>query len=305
MGGVGKTTLAQVVYNHPRVAEHFQIRAWCTVSQVYRMRELFLEILRDVMAVSNRIYDMDEDRLAGVLYKCLKQKKYLIVLDDIWDSAALDALRRSFPDDNSGSRIMLTARKRNVASQADLTCIFPLSHRESWNLLRRKTFGDTYLPPELGSIGEELVDYCHGVPLAIFIMAGVLEKNKWNLSYCLELLQKLFSDRVRGRNVFLSLLKVAYGSLPDHLKPCFLYLGEFPENQEIPARKLLRLWITNGLIQETESKAPEDVAEEYLLEIISRNLVIISRRTHNGRVRGCRVHDVVSRSMKRGELLLS
>ncbi|CDP20204.1 unnamed protein product [Coffea canephora] len=309
MGGQGKTTLAQTVYNHPAVVQHFQIRAWCTVSQVYQTRELFFEILRDVMVVSNRIYDMDDDGLAGVLYKCLKQKRYFIVLDDIWDSAALDALRRSFPDDNWGSRIMLTTRKGNVASRGDWkTHIRYLNENESWHLLSRKAFGDTDLPYELRIIGKNLVKHCGGVPLLIFIVAGVLEKNKRNLSYCVELLKHLSSYHLLHGNVLLHALKIAYNSLPDHLKPCFLYLGEFPEDKEIPARKLFRLWITNGLIKETESKAPEDVAEEYLLEIVSRNLATISRRTHNGRVRGCRVHDEVRdacRSMKRGEVSLS
>nr|XP_027098441.1 putative late blight resistance protein homolog R1A-10 [Coffea arabica] len=258
------------------------------------------------MVVSKRIYDMDDDGLAGVLYKCLKQKTYLIVLDDIWDRAALDALRRSFPDDNSGSTIMLTTRMPDLASQADWTAHIPsLNHHESWHLLCRKAFGDTDLPHELRSIGEKLVKYCHGVPLAIFLMAGVLEKNKRNLSYWVKMVETLLSDRDPDRNVLFSALKIACDSLPDHLKPCFLYLGEFLEDKEIPARKLCGLWITNGLIQKTESKTLEDVAEEYLLEIISRNLVTISRRTHNGRVRGCRVHDAVRdvcRSMKRVEL---
>ncbi|XP_027100388.1 putative late blight resistance protein homolog R1B-12 isoform X2 [Coffea arabica] len=295
MGGIGKTTLAQRAYNHPAVVQHFQIRAWCIESVEYQRREILLDILRDVTVVTNRIYDMRDDDLAGVLYNCLKQKRYLIVLDDIWDTKTLDDLRRSFPDDDSGSRIMLTSRIAELAAEADPMARIHF-HRfltidESWFLFLKKKFETETFDSSLMEVGQRIVEQCRGLPLAIVIMAGVLANTKMECSCWAEVAQSL-SSRTRFVSL-LPVLRVAYDSLPDHLKLCFHYIGEFPDRKEIPAPKLFRLWIKNGLIKQTESKSLEDVAEECLLDLISRNLVTISRRRYNGRVRACRVHDIV------------
>ncbi|KAI5670751.1 hypothetical protein M9H77_11115 [Catharanthus roseus] len=138
MPGQGKTTLAYKVYNDPFVKYHFNKCAWCFVTQVYHRRELLLNILSEVSEKFDKSSRLSEDDLAEKLYKCLKGKKYLIVMDDIWNIKVWDELKESFSNDNNGSRILFTSRIHsialltNVASSTHHLC--PLSIEESWDL---------------------------------------------------------------------------------------------------------------------------------------------------------------------------
>lgn len=112
MAGLGKTTLAKKVFNDPLVTYHFYICAWITVSQTYQKRDLLLGILNSALLLTNQLLRMSEQRLCEELYRRLKGNRYLIVIDDIWDMGAWEGLRRSFPNDNNCSRILLTSRLR-------------------------------------------------------------------------------------------------------------------------------------------------------------------------------------------------
>lgn len=120
------------------------------------------------------------EQLARHLYKMLKGYRYLIVMNDLWDAKILDDMKRLFSDDRNGSRIMLTSRLENVASEAN-SCL-PLhrmrflSEEESWNLLRGKVFGEDCCPPELKEIVIKIARKCHGLPLAIVVIGGILSK---------------------------------------------------------------------------------------------------------------------------------
>ncbi|KAG5628292.1 hypothetical protein H5410_000009 [Solanum commersonii] len=170
MGGIGKTTLARGVYDDSLITYHFYVQAWTNVSQEFDTREIFLGTLCSIGVVTcelerNNTYE----QLAKRAYRSLKGRKYLIVLDDMWSIEAWQHVRRSFPDDHNGSRIVLTTRLVDVASCASsdnpLHQMRFLSVTESWTLLRDKVFGNDSYPPELEKIGRSIGHQCQGFPL--------------------------------------------------------------------------------------------------------------------------------------------
>ncbi|KAL2551436.1 putative late blight resistance protein-like protein R1B-13 [Forsythia ovata] len=179
MPGLGKTTLANKVYNNPSVVYHFHKRAWCVVSQTYNKKHVLIDILSSMKNLKGeKIVNMDDESLAEDLYKSLKGRRYLIVMDDIWDTEVWDDLKRYFPDDGIGSRILFTTRNKEVGSKASpgsVKSALPfLSEDECWELLRRKVFQDKNCPQELLHIGKQIAINCHGLPLAVVVIAGVL-----------------------------------------------------------------------------------------------------------------------------------
>ncbi|MCD7462077.1 hypothetical protein HAX54_047721, partial [Datura stramonium] len=148
MGGLGKTTLARKVYNNRSIANHFDVRAFCTISQRYSIRKLLAEILKQVTGEKRDVKE-DED-VADLLRRALLRKRYLIVLDDIWNYEAWEELQLSFPSMERGSRIMVTTRVQEVAMQiSDPHFLRFLDEEDSWELLQKKVFKHESCPSEL------------------------------------------------------------------------------------------------------------------------------------------------------------
>ncbi|KAM3321299.1 hypothetical protein P3S67_008501 [Capsicum chacoense] len=101
MGGIGKTTLAKQVFNHPSIQSRFDVRAWATISKEHNVREILLSLLQSIIKIDDKVYSRDEAALADLLQKYLKRRRYLIVMDDIWSYKAWDDTRQCFPIDNN------------------------------------------------------------------------------------------------------------------------------------------------------------------------------------------------------------
>ncbi|WJZ83385.1 hypothetical protein VitviT2T_003073 [Vitis vinifera] len=316
MGGIGKTTLAKKVYNHEKIVEHFpEFRAWIYVSQDCRPREVYMQIINQVSEPTKEQAEMiekyGENELGDFLHDHLKEKKYLIVLDDVWRCADWDFLAKVssndpdclgnvFPDGSNGSRLLLTTRYKDVALHADARTI-PLemrllSKQESWDLFCRKAFLDAdseRYPPDLKELGEEMVGKCKGLPLAIVVLGGLLSRNMSHTEW------KQVHDNIsahldkEGQMGVMTMLNLSYIDLPHYLKPCFLHLSLFPEDYVISSRKLLLLWTAEGFVREQDDRRMKDMAEVYLNELINRNLIQVVRMSVNARVMKCRVHDLI------------
>ncbi|CAA2964202.1 late blight resistance homolog R1A-10 [Olea europaea subsp. europaea] len=190
---------------------------------------------------------------------------------------------------------MFTSRLKNVASDISHVIIEPppLSPDESWNLLEQKVFKKECCPQELQDIGKQIAANCKGLPLLVVLIAGILSNMKKKESLWQQFAESLSSYISQKADDYIPTLKLSYIHLPNHLKPCFLYLGAFQEDEEIPVRKLLLLWIAEGLVGKKEHKSLEDVVEEYLMELIDRSLLqVVQRRFDNG-VKACNLHDLV------------
>ncbi|KAI3451642.1 hypothetical protein Pfo_008307 [Paulownia fortunei] len=297
MPGLGKTTFAKKLYNHPLVNFKFDKRSWCVVSQTYQRRSLLTDILMSLASEldNDKILNMEEESLVEHIYKSLKRRRYLIVMDDIWDSNAWNDLQRCFPDDGNESRILFTSRNIEVAPPNSK--IFPLpylSNDQCWELLEKKVFHNKPCPQHFLGIGKEIAANCYGLPLAVVVIAGILSTMNKEESTWKEVGENVASYiSYGGNNYMMQILELSYKHLPEHLRPCFLYFGAFPEDTQIPAGKLMRLWIAEGFVRKEERKSSERVAEEYLMELIDKSLVIVAKRRSDGGVKACVVHDLL------------
>lgn len=143
MGGIGKTTLARTIYDDPLIMERFDIRVWLTISQDYTPQKFRKTLFSSIMKFS-RNDEIDEYEMEIKAFQNLKARKYLIVMDDVWDTEVWDDVRNIFPDDKNGSRIMLTTRQSAVAAYPDpcssLHEMQLMNNAQSWDLLKQKVF---------------------------------------------------------------------------------------------------------------------------------------------------------------------
>ncbi|XP_019155098.1 PREDICTED: putative late blight resistance protein homolog R1B-16 [Ipomoea nil] len=297
MGGIGKTTLTRRLYEDPLVLSHFDILGWTVVSEKHDVRRMLLDLLNNKAAKSDEVTDGE---MAEKLKKCLSGKRYLIVLDDIWSTRSWEGIQLCFPDDNCGSRILLTTRHKEVADSADssgnrLHTLGFLNKEESWDLFCKSFPGIQSLPFELETIGRKVVDKCHGLPLAIVVVAGVFPK----LNKTVEEWQN-FEKQTNSLVVTTDLseqcsriLTLSYNYLPLHLKACFLYLSTIQEDEEIIVKRLIRLWIAEGFVELINSENLEEVAHGYLQDLADRSLIQIQKRRFSGKIKTCRMHDIV------------
>ncbi|XP_057780809.1 putative late blight resistance protein homolog R1B-16 [Salvia miltiorrhiza] len=292
MGGMGKTTLALNVYENSFIMEHFDIRAWATVSQQYSAKEIFSKLLSSIGQSGN------ENDLGLKLHQTLCGRRYLIVLDDIWSVEAWDEVRRYFPDNGNGSKIVLTTRLSDVASGCgSRSCITmkPLDEDKSWVLFCRSAFQQEHCPyPQLESVGNEIVRLCRGLPLSIVVIGGFLLKSPRTVGFWKEFAKNIKSiPNSTEKQEILDVLSLSYNHLPPHLKPCFLYMGIFREDSEIRASRIIKLWVAEGFIKPKRAQMLEEIAEGYLNDLVDRNLVLVGRHRSNGKIRSCRLHDLI------------
>ncbi|XP_057772151.1 putative late blight resistance protein homolog R1A-10 [Salvia miltiorrhiza] len=297
MGGIGKTTLARKLYKHPSIVDHFSYLAWTTISQLYNMRAILFGLLCCIIGKECEQHNEKGDgELKDILYKSLYGRRYMIVLDDIWSTTFWDEIRMYFPDNNNRSRIVITTRESAVAKYADSKSLQHqvqlLNKSDSWDLLRQIVFGEEDCPHELQRIGEKISSDCGGLPLAISVIGGLLSKVERSKD-----VWKNIGNNVRAAigeldKQFSNILSLSYNHLPVHLKPCFLYLGAFPEDYEIKASRLVRMWVAEGFLKTNGEKSLEEEAEDYLKSLVERNLLLV-RRYKYGRAKSYNIHDLL------------
>ncbi|PHU08116.1 hypothetical protein BC332_24605 [Capsicum chinense] len=309
MGGIGKTTLANEVYNDACIRSHFDVCAWATISQQHNVKEILLSLLR---STKGDTFDMnDEAELASMLQKSLKGKRYLIVLDEMWKTEARDAVRLCFPSENKGSGILLTTRNTEVARDAG-TEILSLQMdlmglNESWNLFKSVEFANEALPSELETIGKQIAEKCHGLPLTIAVVAGLLKSQReiedWkSVAKDVKSLVTNDPDERCSRVIGLS-----YNHMTSDLKACLLHFGIFREDSEIPVKKLMRSGMAEGFLKLENDLEGE--AEKCLQELVDRCLVLIWKKSQDGtKIRSCKVHDLIYdlclREIQRGNVFI-
>ncbi|KAL3812763.1 hypothetical protein ACJIZ3_014031 [Penstemon smallii] len=295
MGGIGKTTLARCIYNDPLIQEYFHIHAWTTVSSDYSLRKTLIDLLGSIGHFSVELGQESIDKLEVKLYQSLKGRKYLIVLDDIWNTNAWDDVRRFFPDDNNGSRIIVTTRMEPVAIYAHSEYIHRMKYLSldgSWNLLSQKVFGGTHCPPRLEEFGKEIANKCRGHPLAIVVLGGLLSKVEKTPEFWQYVAENTRLAITGIDSDFTEILSLSYRHLPQHLRACFLYMGAFPKG-EIHVSHLIMLWVAEGFIKPVGDKSLEEVAKENLKDLIDRSLVLVERLSSDGEIKTCSIHDLL------------
>ncbi|KAH0681834.1 hypothetical protein KY289_019586 [Solanum tuberosum] len=300
MPGLGKTTLANKVYNNTLVASHFNVRAKCTVSQKYNKSKVLREILQQVTDSEEKV---SEDDLAEKLRRALLDKRYLIVLDDVWDIATGEMLIACFPKLKRGNRIILTSRSSKVGLQvkchSDPLHLQLLTPKKSWDLFEKRVFGEQgSCPAELSEVGHQIVEKCKGLPLAIVLIAGVIvrgKKKKKNLWLQIEHNLDFFISS-NNNSQMMKVVQLSYDHLPCHLKPLLLYFARSQKSKRTPVSTLMQLWMAEGLV---DHDSLEEATQTYLDALISSSLIMVDHIPSESiwwtsvMIKVCYMHDVV------------
>ncbi|XP_057788016.1 putative disease resistance protein RGA3 isoform X2 [Salvia miltiorrhiza] len=266
IGGIGKTMLAQLVYNDEMVSRHFELKMWVHVPKDFDLGNLMKRVIH---SVTRKIYELCElDNLQAQLAELLKGRRFLLVLDDVWDEdeEKWHAFLNLFKVGGEGSRVLITTRSQGIRAST-MYELKGLSYEECWNLFKEMAFGEGGDMRLIG-IGKEIVKKCGGVPLAVRAMARLLRSKKeeyWMSVQDSELWQlKAYQSEV------MPALKLSYQYLPSHLKRCLAFCSLFPKGHEIPREKMICIWMAHGLIlPDGGTRQLEDIGGEYFDDLLS------------------------------------
>nr|XP_025638711.1 putative disease resistance protein RGA4 isoform X1 [Arachis hypogaea] len=287
IGGLGKTTLAQMAYNDTQVKANFDPLMWVCVSNDFDVKKL---IQRIIHAASKRENVVDANSSLEYMISLLNQnlhgKRFLLVLDDVWNEnhSKWDELRNHLLEagGDKGSKIIVTTRSQIVVDIVGSNLskkLEGLPENECWRLFVKCAFQEEKEEekyPRLKQIGEQIVEKCKGVPLAITTLGCLLgskshDENEW---------RKIRDSEVwnldQEETDILPSLKLSYNHLASEVKQCFSYCSCFPKDYEYEVLELIMFWMAHGLLQPTgEKEDAEDIGELYIKKLVSASLLQI------------------------------
>ncbi|KAL6888870.1 hypothetical protein ACP4OV_009896 [Aristida adscensionis] len=300
-GGLGKTTLAMEVYHS--IEESFGCRASVSVSRNPDVRKP----LRDLLFQINRSeYDgserMDVEQIIRTLREYLTEKRYLIIIDDIWGTSAWECLKSALPNNNNGSRLITTTRIKHVAKSCSGTDghMYEAKHLSEDDSRRlfftRMDISNEDWPGELTEVANDILTKCGGLPLAIISIAGLLANRSMTVEAWAKILYSISSAVEKDSPIdqMKRILFLSYYDLPHYLKTCLLYLSVFPEDHSISTKHLIWSWVAEGLIPGHNRESMEQLGESYFNELINRCMIQPTEIGLDGTtVEFCRVHDII------------
>ncbi|XP_027181788.1 putative disease resistance protein RGA1 [Coffea eugenioides] len=298
VGGLGKTTLAQLVFNDERIANHFEPKLWVWVSEDFDRKRIIKALINYIQRTPTE--ELELAPLQRNLQELLRGKRYLIVLDDVWNEnpEEWEKLKSVLQCGSKGSSIVTTTRMEKVATiMGTLRTYYlsSLSENQCWSLFRQRAFGrqEAEEYPNLVVIGKEIVKKCGGVPLAAKALGGFLqfkrEENEWNSVKCSEL-WNLPEDETH----ILPALRLSYLNLPVELRGCFAFCAMFPKGSKIEKEEVIHLWMANGLISSNETMEVEHAnGDAVLTELHYRSLFQAVKKDEFGSVLTFEMHDLV------------
>ncbi|XVF36518.1 hypothetical protein REPUB_Repub19eG0064900 [Reevesia pubescens] len=296
LGGLGKTTLTQLVYNNDRVVAHFDLKIWVSVGDDFDVGKTMISIIESATKTKCDIFEMDV--LQFRLQELLFGKSYLLVLDDVWneDDSEWEKLRMSLRSGVEGSRIIVTTRSKKVALMMGSTYIHQLeglTDKDCWALFKQRAFGNNEDHQNLIPIGRQIVKKCGGVPLAAKTLGSLMrfkrEERDWLVVQESDLWEVSHSE-----NGILPALRLSYSHMPSHLKACFAYCSIFPKNYIIKKEKLIQIWIAGGLIQSREGrKSLEFIGNEYFDDLVWMFFFQDIQKCETGYIIECKMHDLI------------
>ncbi|XP_059643623.1 putative disease resistance RPP13-like protein 1 [Cornus florida] len=295
MGGVGKTTLAQLLYDDDSLKGHFDLKPWAYVSDDFDFFKVTKTVLESATSI---VWNFeDQNKLTTELKEFLSGKKFLLILDDIWNEnpEECDKLLSPFSVGAPGSKIIITTRSDNVASiMGTVPAVYLKGLNDddclslfAQNALRRRNF-DAH--PELEEVAKRIVKKCNGLPLAAKTLGGLL-RNKFRQDEWEDILNSNIWELPQGRSNILPALRVSYHHLPSHLKRCFAYCSIFPKGYEFDKDEVILLWMAEGLLQLSErKKRKEDFGRECFDGLLSMSFF----QQSSGNKTGFVMHDILN-----------
>ncbi|KAF7046405.1 hypothetical protein CFC21_055434 [Triticum aestivum] len=297
---LGKTTLAKVLYS--RIGKQYHCRAFIRVSKKPDMKRIFRDILSQIQRPDPPQDFMKTDLIANIK-KYLQNKRYLIIIDDLWETSVWDIINHAFPEGKRGSTIVTTTQIEDVAvacscyQSGHVFEMKPLDDDHSRMLFFNRLFGsESDCPDELKQVCDEIAEICDGLPLATISIASLLlSQPVMSNDFFTYIHQSLIScfSAVPTSERTRQALNLSYNNLPRYLKTCLLYLNMYPEGYTFLKGDLVKQWVAEGLIYTTEGQDIEKVAESYFYQLVGRSFIQPTCVNYYNEVLSCQVHDMV------------
>ncbi|XP_061996850.1 putative disease resistance RPP13-like protein 1 [Rosa rugosa] len=279
MGGIGKTTLAQFVYNDFRVKQRFDIKAWACVSKEFDVLQISQQIYESLTKKACKITSLD--LLLSELQATLRGKRFFFVLDDIWNKNynQLEFLMRPLESGAHGSKIIVTTRDEDVTRKMgslEAHRLMPMSEQDSWSLFEKHAFKNAGVGTHshLEKISRQIVRKCKGLPLAVKSLAGLL-CSKLNVGEWETILNSDLWELPLDSDILPSLW-LSYMYLPSQLKHCFAYCSIFPKNYKFSTSELVYLWKAEDLLRPKKNKTADEIGQDYFNDLISMSFFQVS-----------------------------
>ncbi|KAJ1427877.1 Virus X resistance protein-like, coiled-coil domain [Sesbania bispinosa] len=300
IGGLGKTALAQLVYNDVEVQNFFEKRMWVCVSDNFDVKTIVRNMLESL--IGSKIDDkLSLDNLQNVLRENLIGKRYMLVLDDIWNESLEKwaQLRTYLMCGAQGSKVLVTTRSKTVAQTMGISDPFVLNgltSEESWSLLKKITFGDDTrrVNQTLESTGKKIAEKCKGVPLAIRTLGGVLQ-SKSEESEWIGVLQGDFWKLCEEEDSIMPVLKLSYQNLTPQQKQCFAYCSLYPKDWKIMKDELIQQWMAQGYLEcsTEEEQLMEDVGNQIVKVFLMKSIFQDAKMKEHGVIMCFKMHDLM------------
>ncbi|XP_062007152.1 putative disease resistance protein RGA3 [Rosa rugosa] len=299
LGGLGKTTLAKLVYNDSMLEEKFEMKMWICVSDNFDIQTLIRGIIN--AAIKQKCEDESLDLMKRRLQDTLRGRKFLLVLDDVWDRELIGVTIEKWNDlkgllnvGANGSKIIITTRNRSVASLVNplyMHSLEGLPHQDCMSLFIKRAFkkGEEQHYQHLLKIGEDIVKKCGGVPLAVATVGSMLYLNTDERQWSGVRDDDMWSI---GNDNILPALRLSYDALQQHLKPCFAFCSLFPKDYEFNSGVLVPLWMAQGYLKTSKKNEDfEQMVVDYIREFCSRSLFQVEKDVKT--VISFKIHDLV------------
>ncbi|XP_038972142.1 LOW QUALITY PROTEIN: disease resistance protein RGA2-like [Phoenix dactylifera] len=303
LGGVGKTALARLVYNNEKIKEKFKLRMWVCVGQNFDVKVILRAMIEQLP--NEKSSSSILETMSLLLQEKLREKRFLLVLDDLWNSqeSEWERLKPLFLDAQLGSKIIVTTRIETVASAAStigtvsVHKLQGLQDDDCWTLFKQRAFRSDREEDdaELVKIGRGIIKKCGGLPLAAKALGSLMctkrEKAQW-LAIKNNEIWKLSEDKIgilpEDKIGILPALKLSYDHLHPHLKRCFTYCSVFPKDYIFEIKRLIQLWMAEGLIDLSDtSQNAEDIGKQYFHSLLWRSFF------QDVQMDTCKMHDLV------------
>ncbi|PON47952.1 NB-ARC domain containing protein [Parasponia andersonii] len=298
MGGIGKTTLAKQVFNDDKVKAHFgDERIWVCVSHPFDEVKIANSIIEQVDGKVPSIFGLET--LMQVFLGSIRDKKYLLVLDDVWtdDYLTWGPLEQTFKHCAAGSKIVMTTRNEEVAKmmgESHLICMEELSEEDCWLLFSEIAFfGKNQEEREdLKRIGKEIASKCKGLPLAAKTLGSLLRvkrtKEEW-----LSVLESEMWEIEKVKDKLFSPFLVSYYDLSPLEKCCFSYCAVLPKDVQIDKDDLIQQWMAQGYLNLMKNEEDEVVGRKCFESLAMRSFFQDFSYDSEGRITACKMHDIV------------
>ncbi|XP_062117731.1 putative disease resistance protein RGA3 [Humulus lupulus] len=302
LGGLGKTTLIKAVYNDKQIGGKFDLRIWVCVSLDFNVSRIIKDILKDATGSSGTSDMSNLNQLQKSLTDTLKDKKFLLVLDDVWnkDSSKWQDLAESLSVGSKGSKIIVTTRDTDVAS---IMCgkrqyeLEGLPDKDSLSLFFKFAFRseeEAAKYPELKQIGEEIMRKCGGVPLALKTLGSLIRLKKTEAREWKIVRDSRIWELEREKGHILPALRLSYNPMPPSLKHCFAYCSTFEEGSWMVSIDLICIWMALGILHSPNNKVElEDVGKSHCMELCNRSFFQVDCEAYYGLSQFFRVHDLI------------